>query len=155
MSESWQQYQMRVPYKDTDQMGVVHHGNYIFWFEAARIEFMRHYGFSYFDLEERGFYLPVIDVNINYKKSAHFDDAVGIFTKINSFSPIRLTFYYEARRINKEVSNQIDNNISIETKGELLAYGTTEHTWMNADWKPARIHKTLPEVYQILKSLTS
>src|SRR5699024_11939165 len=71
-----------VPYKDTDRMGVVHHGNYINWFEIARTECMRHYGIAYSYVEKRGFLLPVLKVECDYKKSATFEDRKS--TRLNS-----------------------------------------------------------------------
>jgi len=80
MSDYWHQHNLRVQYKDTDQMGVVHHGNYITWFEVARIEWMRNSGMNYQHMEELGLLLPVLDVNVSYIHSAKFDDCGELFT---------------------------------------------------------------------------
>ncbi|WP_405097667.1 acyl-CoA thioesterase [Oceanobacillus sp. FSL H7-0719] len=152
MTAAWHRKIMRVQYKDTDQMGIVHHGNYINWFEVGRTEWMRHHGMSYHKMEELGLLLPVMDVNATYKKSAHFDDCVAIFTKAANCSPVRLEFQYEARRISEATYNQLDGSVS-EPNGELLAKGTTKHMWVNPEWKPVRLNKTAPEVYAILENL--
>ncbi|WP_085993010.1 acyl-CoA thioesterase [Oceanobacillus senegalensis] len=154
MTEAWHQHNMRVQYKDTDRMGVVHHGNYITWFEVGRTEWMRHYGMSYHKMEDVGLLLPVLDVNIHYKKSAHFDDCVAIFTKVANYSPVRMEFYYEARKITEE---KFERGIKegaelIEPFGELLAGGTTKHMWVNREWKPVRMNKMAPDIYSILEA---
>ncbi len=150
MSDYWHQHNLRVQYKDTDQMGVVHHGNYITWFEVARIEWMRNSGMNYRHMEELGLLLPVLDVNVSYIKSAKFDDCVALFTKVASFSPVRLEFYYEARKINEEEFHKKGEGIK-EPFGDLLAKGTTKHMWVNQDFKPARLHKVAPEILQMLE----
>src|SRR5699024_12483552 len=58
----WHQTNYRVPYKDTDRMDVVHHGNYINWFEVARTEGVRHYGIAYSDVEDREFVRGILEV---------------------------------------------------------------------------------------------
>ncbi|MFD1038447.1 acyl-CoA thioesterase [Virgibacillus byunsanensis] len=153
MTEAWQLEKMRVQYKDTDQMGIVHHGNYVTWFEVGRTEWMRNYGIAYKKMENLGLLLPVIDVNVNYKKSAHFDDCIAIFTKISNLSPVRLEFLYEARKISEKEFKQTVKKEAIEPFGELLAKGSTMHMWVNQKWKPARINKEAPEVYTALQSL--
>lgn len=153
MTEAWHQENMRVQYKDTDQMGIVHHGNYIIWFEVGRTEWMRHYGIAYRKMEDSGLLLPVIDVNIHYEKSARFDDCIAIFTKIANYSPVRLEFAYEARKINEEeFLRRKERKEIVEPFGDLIAKGSTRHMWVNQEWKPSRINKTAPEVYTILQN---
>lgn len=151
MNEAWHQYNIRVPYKDTDKMGVVHHGNYVTWFEMARVEWMRHYEVDYQQLEELGFLLPVLGVNVEYHQSARFDDCVALFVKVSNYSPVRLEFYYEARKISEEAFQY--GNKNSEPYGELLAKGTTKHMWVKEDWKPARMNRVAPQVYKILEEL--
>lgn len=129
---------LRVNYKDTDQMRVAHHANYISWFENARTEMMRNEGVAYKDMEDLGLLLPVLDVHVQYMKPAHYDDELHIATTISSFSPARLEFLYEVYR-------------NTDEQQELLAKGTSLHMWLNEDWKPARLHKVAPDVYEMLK----
>ncbi|TFJ92758.1 acyl-CoA thioesterase [Lentibacillus salicampi] len=153
MTHMWHQTNFRVPYKDTDRMGVVHHGNYITWFENARTECMRHYGLTYSKMERLGFLLPVLDVNVTYKKSAWYDDCVAVFTRVASYSPVRLEFTYEARKVTEEEFMQNDEAQTAEPFGELLAKGTTMHMWVNQEWKPVRMDKAAPDVYGILQNI--
>lgn len=148
MKNNWSQELIRVQYKDTDQMGVGHHANYITWFEVGRTEWMRKFGIPYIEMESKGLLLPVMDLEVNYKKPAHYDEQISIFTKVAEYSKVRLKFVYEARRF--ETSNE--NNKVIEPKGELLASGSTIHMWLNKDWKPARLDKKSPEVLELLQS---
>lgn len=151
MTTTWHQENIRVQYKDTDQMGVVHHGNYVTWFEIGRTEWMRFYGMTYSKLEHQGFLLPVVDVNINYKKSAIYDDCIAIFTKVATSTPVRLEFAYEARKISETAFTNSEVKEVSEPFGELIAKGSTTHMWVNSDWKPARMNKAAPEIYAIVK----
>ncbi|MFD1415561.1 acyl-CoA thioesterase [Oceanobacillus jeddahense] len=155
MTQAWHQHQMRVQYKDTDQMGVVHHGNYITWFEVARTEWMRHFDMSYHAIEEQGLLLPVLDVNAAYKSSARFDDLVVLFTRIEQYSPIRLVFQYEVRRITEEdgITNGLESATVEEPYGELLTTGATTHMWVNQAWKPVKLRKTHPELYEKIQRI--
>lgn len=64
----------RVPYADTDMMGVVYYGNYLTYFERCRNELMRATGVTYRQMEEQGAMLPVIEAHVDYKRPAHYDD---------------------------------------------------------------------------------
>lgn len=155
MTTVWHQTKFRVPYKDTDRMGVVHHGNYITWFENARTECMRHYGLTYSKVESLGLLLPVLDVNVTYKKSSQYDDCVVVFTRATSYSAVRLEFCYEARRITEEAYETLSVNEAEaeEPFGELLAKGITKHMWVNHEWKPVRMNKVAPDIYAVLQTI--
>jgi acyl-CoA thioester hydrolase len=89
---------LRVRYAETDQMGVVHHANYIVWFEAGRIEFLRQLGFSYGEMEEDGMHLPVVEVKCRYKHPARFDDEITIRTRLAQMRASLLRFQFEVVR---------------------------------------------------------
>ena len=69
----------RVAYYETDQMGIVHHSNYIRWFEEARDEVVREYGIDYRQIEARGVLMPVVNVSCDYKSAAKYADQVSIY----------------------------------------------------------------------------
>ena len=71
-------FQIRVRYQETDGQGIVHHGNYLTYFEKGRIEFLRHFGISYRGIEESGLYLVVAEVRIEYFEPALFDDLLDV-----------------------------------------------------------------------------
>lgn len=100
---------IRVRYGETDQMGVVHHGNYAQFFELARIEWLEGFGISYKAMEAQGIQLPVYELKINYKKPAFFDDRLEIETILKDKPTAKIVFEYIVR-------NQ---------QGELLTLGET------------------------------
>nr|WP_275581970.1 thioesterase family protein [Brevibacillus fulvus] len=132
--------QIRVRYSETDQMGVVYHANYLSWFEVGRTDFLRASGLSYFELEQKGVLLPVIDAELSFKKPAKYDDVVEIRTSIAELTPVRLQFRYEIYRAADET---------------LLVTGITKHVFANREFKPLRLPKLLPEVYQWLEEQLS
>lgn len=86
---------VRVRYKETDQMGVVHHSNYVNYYEVARTEMMRERGISYKEMEQRGVMLPVREVNMKYISPAYYDDVLTIKTHIAEKPGVKLTFTHE------------------------------------------------------------
>ena len=100
----------RVPYADTDQMGVVYYANYLEYFERARNEMLRGLNFSYKEMESMGFALPVHEAKVTYKASARYDDLLEITAQCTKFDGLRLTIAAEVRR-----------------EGQLLASGYTVH----------------------------
>ncbi|MGX1929144.1 acyl-CoA thioesterase [Flagellimonas sp. 2504JD4-2] len=88
-------FSFRVRYAETDQMGVVHHGNYAQYLEMGRIEWLRSIGTSYRRMEENGIILPVISLQVNYKKSALFDDLLTVETTIKKPPLVKIEFDYK------------------------------------------------------------
>lgn len=97
------QIQVRVRYSETDQMGVVYHGNYIPYFEIGRVEWLRNKGISYKMMEENGIGLPIVNMNINFKKSAVYDELLTVHTVFKSLTSVRIEFdcaiYNEAKEL--------------------------------------------------------
>jgi acyl-CoA thioester hydrolase len=89
------QIQTRVRYGETDQMGVVYHGNYAQFFEMGRVEWLRNMGISYKFMEENGIMLPVVSLTMNYKKPARYDDLLTIKTIFKKLSSVKIEFDYE------------------------------------------------------------
>lgn len=97
------QIQVRVRYSETDQMGVVYHGNYVPYFEMGRVEWLRNNGVSYKSMEERGIALPIVSMTINYKKSARYDDLLTVKTTFKSQSSVKIAFDCEIRNEENEL----------------------------------------------------
>jgi acyl-CoA thioester hydrolase len=95
--------QFRIRYGETDQMGVVYHGNYAQYFEIGRTEWLRKMGFSYKQMEDEGIMLPVISLSINYKKSACYDDLIKVKTKLVKKPTAKIEFDYEILNEKNEV----------------------------------------------------
>ena len=86
------QIEVRVRYSETDQMGVVYHGNYIPYFEIGRVEWLRDKGISYKSMEVSGIALPIVSMNINYKKSARYDELLTVHTTFKSQTSVKIEF---------------------------------------------------------------
>lgn len=84
--------QIRVRYSETDQMGVVYHGNYLPYFEVGRVEWLRRHGISYSDMEKSGIALPIVSLTLNYKKPARYDDVLTIRTKLRKQESVKIDF---------------------------------------------------------------
>lgn len=95
--------QLRVRYAETDQMGVVYHANYLNYFEVGRVEWLRNKGIPYKNLEDEGIGLPIANININYKKSAKYDDILTIKTTLKAFVGVKVVFYCEIYNENQEL----------------------------------------------------
>lgn len=97
------QFQVRVRYAETDQMGVVYHGNYAQYFEMGRVEWLRNMGISYKWMEENGVMLPVVSLSMNYKKPARYDDLLTVKTILKSQTSVKIEFDYEIYNENSEL----------------------------------------------------
>lgn len=96
---------IRVRYKETDQMGVVHHSNYVNYYEVARTEMMRSRGVTYREMEERGMMLPVREVTMNYVAPALYDDLLTVKIRIAEKPAVKLTFDHEIRNGSGDLLN--------------------------------------------------
>ena len=121
---------LRVRYAETDQMGVVYHGNYAQYFEIGRTEWLRSLGVTYKYMENTGIMLPVISLNTNFKKSALYDDELTITTILKKTPSVKIEFDYS-------VTNQ---------RNELICDGSTTLAFINMETKrPMRCPKYLLE----------
>ena len=108
----------RVPYADTDQMGVVYYGNYLTLFERARNELMRACGCTYRECEAEGWMLPVIHAELDYKSPAKYDDLLEVTAYVQAAKGVRIEIACEVRR-----------------KGEdhILVKGFTRHCFVSTE----------------------
>ena len=96
--DGWYETEVRVRYAETDQMGIVHHANYLVWFEVGRSELCRQKGFSYKEMEEDGF-APRRRRNLcRYKSPAFYEDVLTIRTKVGEIRSRSIRFIYEVYR---------------------------------------------------------
>lgn len=103
----------RVRYGETDQMGVVYHGNYAQYFETARTEWLRSLGVTYKDMEKNGTQLPVIALNFNFIKPAFYDEVLTITLVLKKPPLVKIVFDYEIHNESGEL---------ITTGGSTLAF---------------------------------
>lgn len=95
--------EIRVRYGETDQMGIVYHGNYTQYFEVGRVEWLRDLGISYKKIEDEGIKLPVISLNVKYRKSAFYDDIIIVKTQLKKLPTATIEFDYEIKNSNGEI----------------------------------------------------
>jgi acyl-CoA thioester hydrolase len=88
---------IRVEYHHTDQMGIVHHSNYVKFFEVARTEWLRQAGLTYAEMERRGVMMPIVDVQIKYRQPAYYDELIKVKAIVEEMPMARMTFKYEIR----------------------------------------------------------
>ena len=89
--------QIRVRYAETDRMGLLHHANYLVYFEQARTELLRQLGMTYRDLEDQGFLLVLTKFEVRYKSPARYDDVLTIRTTVERTTAVRIDHRYEVR----------------------------------------------------------
>jgi acyl-CoA thioester hydrolase len=106
------EFKVRVRYAETDQMGVVYHGNYAQYFEMGRVEWLRNIGISYKWMEENGIMLPVVSLTMNYKKPARYDDLLTVKTIFKKQTSVKIEFDYEIYNESNELLT-IGNSILV------------------------------------------
>lgn len=123
----------KVRYYETDQMGIVHHSNYIRWFEEARIDWMEYMGLPYEKMEEVGLFSPVLSVQCDYKLPFRFGDDAYITVILTDMSNVKF-------KINYIIRNE-DNKICVT--------GETTHCFVNKKCRPVSLKRRLPELYEV------
>ena len=124
---------IRVRYGETDQMKFAYYGIYAQYFEVGRVELLRSLGLSYKTLENQGFALPVVNLNINYKKPAFYDDELTIETKIKVLPTVKVVFYYN----------------TFNEKGDLLNTAETTLVFVDSNTgKPCNAPKILTDKFK-------
>lgn len=97
-----------VRYAETDQMGVVYHGNYAQYLEMGRVAWLKSLGISYKEMEENNIMLPVISLKVNFKKPARYDDLITVRTLLKKRPEVKIEFDFvilnEAKEILAEAS---------------------------------------------------
>ena len=131
-------YARKAQYYETDQMGVIHHSNYIRWFEEARVDFLRQIGFPYERVESMGITLAVLGLSCEYKASVLFGDTVHIQVGLRACSTSRMTIGYD---------------VTDAATGEPRTVGETHHFFFRKkDARPVSLKKAIPELYNLFCS---
>ena len=128
----------RVNYYETDKMGVVHHSNYIRWFEEARVMWLLEAGIPYDDIEEMGVQMPVIGVKCEYKMPAKFGDIICVKPETKEITGVKFIIGYT-------ITNKKTNKV--------LVLGETKHCFVNSEFKVINLRKTNPNLYEKLSEL--
>jgi acyl-CoA thioester hydrolase len=128
---------IEVRYAETDQMGVVHHANYIVWFELARTRLCALSGFHYAAIEKMGYLLMVTGVEARYRRPARYGDTVSVVCWGDRLGSRGMRFAYEVRQ-----------------GDDLLATGASDHIWVEtATGRPCRTPEPLREPFRRLAGL--
>ncbi len=106
---------IEVRYAETDQMGIVHHANYLVWFEQARTRLCSEAGFHYSEIEKRGYLLLVTGAQLSYRGPSRYGDVVDVACWVDRVGSRGMSFAY-----------------AVTLDGALLATGTTDHIWVDA-----------------------
>ena len=127
-----------VRYAETDQMGIVHHSNYLIWFEAGRTDFIKGSKISYTEMEEEGILIPLAESSCKYIVGAKYEDELIIETWVKELTPIKVEFNYSVIR---------------EKDQKEIAKGSTVHVFVSKEFKIINLKKANPEMFEKLQSL--
>lgn len=124
-------YEHHAKYYETDQMGIIHHSNYVKWMEEARLDLMDQIGLNYRQMEDMEIISPVLSISVEYHSMVHFDDTVVIYTKLLKYNGIKMELEYVMK--DKET-------------GELRTTAKSSHCFLNKSGKPISLKRMYPEL---------
>ena len=127
----------KVQYYETDGMGIVHHSNYIRWFEEARVDLLEKLGYGYDRIEAEGFSSPVLEVACQYKTMTRFGDTVHIFAHVVEYNGVRMTLHYE---------------VCDAQTGVLRCQGESRPCFMGRDGRPVSLRRSWPALDKVLSA---
>lgn len=128
-------YIRKVHYYESDQMKIVHHSNYIKWFEEARIDFLEQIGITMPFIEEQGIMIPVLKVSCDYRVMTRFGDELLIGLKIEKYNGIKMLISYQI--------------INTKTK-EITNLGSSEHCFIDMEGNIVSLKKVHPQIHEML-----
>ncbi|MGE6256434.1 acyl-CoA thioesterase [Heyndrickxia sporothermodurans] len=124
---------IQLSYADTDMMGVIYHGNYVKWIELGRTKLIEDVGYNYLSMEEAGYYAPVYNLEITYKKAIKYGDKVVVKTWVEENKNLRTIYGFTI----------------VNGNDEICAEGTTTHIVVRKDdFKPIQFKKAFPDWFQ-------
>jgi len=130
-------YARKVQYYENDPMGIVHHSNYIRWFEEARVDFMDQIGFGYQKVADAGVDFPLLSLSCEYKSMVRFGDTVNISVEVALLDSLKMTLSYK---------------VTDAKTGKLRAIGESKHCYYHAQkMRPVFLDRELPALYAIFK----
>jgi acyl-CoA thioester hydrolase len=125
---------IRVRYAETDRMGLLHHANYLIYFEQGRTELLRAQGLAYKDLEDQGYLLVLTKAEVRYRRPARYDDLLTVRTTVERTTGVRIDHRYE-----------------LFCDGALLAEGATTLACVDHEGRP----QPLPEYLRVPRAAAS
>ena len=113
--------EIRVRYAETDRMGLLHHANYLVYFEQARTELLRSLGATYKDLEDQGFLLVLTRAEVKYRSPARYDDVLTVRTTVTRTTAVRIEHKYEVIRDGTLIAEGETTLASVDRTGRIQA----------------------------------
>jgi acyl-CoA thioester hydrolase len=113
--------QIRVRYAETDRMGLLHHANYLVYFEQARTELLRQRGLTYKQMEDSGFLLVISKMEVKFKSPARYDDLLTIKTRVARITPVRIEHAYQVVRDGQILCEATSTLACVDREGKLQA----------------------------------
>ena len=134
-------YIRKAQFYETDQMGVIHHSNYIHWFEEARVDYMEQIGYGYEQATITGIDFAVLGVSCDYKSMIRFGDTVKIYMEVSEFTALKMTVKYKVVDIKSD---------------EIRATGESKHCYYHSQKKrPVSLKKELPKLYDLFTAIAN
>jgi acyl-CoA thioester hydrolase len=113
--------QIRVRYAETDRMGLLHHANYLVYFEQGRTELLRNSGRSYKELEDAGHFLVLARIEVRYRAPARYDDVLTLRTIVTRATAVRIEHRYEVLRDDQLLAEGSSTLACVDRDGKLQA----------------------------------
>jgi acyl-CoA thioester hydrolase len=113
--------QIRVRYAETDRMGLLHHANYLVYFEQGRTELLRPLGKSYKEMEDQGFFLVLHKIEVRYRRPARYDDLLTLRTSVSRVTQVRIDHKYELMRGGELLAEGSSTLACVDRDGRLQA----------------------------------
>lgn len=131
-----------IRYGETDMMGIVHHANYVLYFEDARTRLLEELGYPYERIEREGFQSPVVSVELHYGKPLRYGDKPVVRTKVDALSQMKVTFSYEV----------FESREAMESGAKPNCSGKSVHCIVEAaSFKPVSMKKATPDLYLLYR----
>lgn len=130
-------FSRKVFYYETDKMGIVHHSNYLRWFEEARVYALEMAGLPFTLVEERGVLSPVLSAECVYKLPFRFNEEFFIKAVVDNFGGARFSVSYDVT----------------DSNGVTRVTGVTTHCFVDENMKPLRLGKTHPDIFEVYRQL--
>ena len=112
--------EIRVRYQETDAMGVLHHANYITYFEIGRTELLRSTGISYKDLEDQGILMVIVKISVRYRRPAKYDDVLTLRTRTTRSSGAKIEHVYQLLRGDEVIAEGDSTLACVDRTGKVL-----------------------------------
>lgn len=129
----WFREPVRVLYADTDKAGVVYHANYLKYFEMGRAGLIRSSGRSYKEIEELGYFHPIVDLAMQFEAHADYDEVLSVYARPKELAPVKFSYDYLVRNDEKE---------------QVLVHGYTVHCCIDAKNKVLPVDEVTVEIFR-------